>query len=446
MLQSVLVTGKATWSEDVSMFFARGLPLEEVYVRFMFGPILGADGRTVEGIFAPCTETTEQVVGARRLEILRKLGEKTGAARSLQAACDRATAILTENPRDVPFAAIYLISHSGTEAGIVSAAGLGPAAGFGQLPSRVNLTEPGPSSWPLSSVYRMQRAVEVDLVGLNEKFPGGPWRDPAAQSVVLPIPAMAGALAGLLVVGVSSRRVLDSSYRTFFDLVAGQISALIAAAKAFQEENRDPSDRAVEVNVLAQDITELKRAEESLRESDRRKDEFLATLSHELRNPIAPIQNAVQILKTIEAPEPRLEWCRDVIEQQIGYMARLMEDLLDVSRITRNKLELRKQAMDLRESIRDAVAISSPAMAAAGHKLTVILPPESMPLHADSTRLTQVFVNILNNAAKYMDKSGQIWLGVKVVPGEKKPRRQGSRGQDQRQRDRHFRGSPFTHL
>jgi PAS domain S-box-containing protein len=163
---------------------------------------------------------------------------------------------------------------------------------------------------------------------------------------------------------------------------------------------------------------DLKRHVEELTASERRKDQFLATLSHELRNPIAPIRNAVQILKAIDFTEPKFVWCREVIEQQITHMARLMEDLLDVNRIMQNKLEVRKQIVSLADVIRQAVATSSPEIEAAGHRLTVMLPPERMLLEADATRLTQAFVNLLNNAAKYMDKEGQIWLGVKVAASE----------------------------
>jgi PAS domain S-box-containing protein len=173
---------------------------------------------------------------------------------------------------------------------------------------------------------------------------------------------------------------------------------------------------------VIRDVSERKRLEEHLKEhveelkaAERRKDQFLATLSHELRNPIAPIRNAVEILKTLETTDAKFVWCRDLIEEQITHMARLMEDLLDVSRIAQNKLEVRKHSVDLREVIRAAVASSSPEITAAGHKLTVMLPPEPMPLFADLTRLTQAFVNLLNNAAKYVDKSGQIWLGVKLI-------------------------------
>ena len=171
------------------------------------------------------------------------------------------------------------------------------------------------------------------------------------------------------------------------------------------------------VGSLAVDITERKRLEEELeqriaefKEADRRKDEFLAMLSHELRNTLAPIANAVQILKTLDGADPKLRWCRDLIDQQINLMSRLMEDLLDVSRITRDRLPLRKQLVELSRAVDEAVQISRPLIEANGHELTVDLPVDRLMLDGDPARLTQVFANLLNNAAKYMERNGKIRL------------------------------------
>jgi len=163
------------------------------------------------------------------------------------------------------------------------------------------------------------------------------------------------------------------------------------------------------------DITERKRAEQKLADANRRKDEFLATLSHELRNPLAPIRNAVQILNTISPATPTLEWCRDLIDKQVSQMARLMEDLLDLTRITRSTLELRKQPADLRAVIDGAIETSRPLIEAGRHKLTVDLPAQKMMLDGDPARLMQVFANLLNNAAKYMEADGQIHVKAELV-------------------------------
>jgi PAS fold len=124
MLEDVRRTGAATWSDDFLFFFERDLPREEVHVRFTYGPILAADGRTVEGVFCPCTEITDEVVGARRLETLRKLGVKSPESRSVRAACAEAARVLSGAPHDIPFAAIYVVDEEGDGASLVASAGL----------------------------------------------------------------------------------------------------------------------------------------------------------------------------------------------------------------------------------------------------------------------------------------------------------------------------------
>jgi PAS domain S-box-containing protein len=149
-----------------------------------------------------------------------------------------------------------------------------------------------------------------------------------------------------------------------------------------------------------------------LREADRRKDEFLATLAHELRNPLAPIRNSVQIMSLVNSLDPALARARDVIERQVRQMTRLVDDLLDVSRITRGKIQLQRLPTDLASIIRDAVETTSPTIVAAGHELQVSLPSTAIQVDADHVRLSQVFANLLHNAAKYTEPGGRISLAV----------------------------------
>jgi PAS domain S-box-containing protein len=161
---------------------------------------------------------------------------------------------------------------------------------------------------------------------------------------------------------------------------------------------------------IVRDITVRKQAEAALREVDRRKNEFLAMLAHELRNPLAPIRNAVQVLLLKGSHDPDLKWSRDVISRQVAHMARLLDDLLDVSRISHRKLELRKERIELAEVIGNAVETSRPLIDSGGHDLAVVLPSAPVYLQADSVRLAQVFANLLNNAAKYTQPGGHIRL------------------------------------
>ena len=163
---------------------------------------------------------------------------------------------------------------------------------------------------------------------------------------------------------------------------------------------------------LTVDLVERLRYERAFEDADRRKDEFLATLAHELRNPLAPIRNALQILEYKCPPDPELRWCHQVIDRQVGHMARLLEDLLDVSRITRDRLELQRSPVALASVLEDAIEASRPMLESGGHELVVALPNEAIELHVDAIRLAQVFSNLLNNAAKYTPDPSRIRLWV----------------------------------
>jgi signal transduction histidine kinase len=194
------------------------------------------------------------------------------------------------------------------------------------------------------------------------------------------------------------------------------VALLVSAAM----EAMHSSHRRAEVQrkQLEEQYRKREEAEEALRQADRRKDEFLATLAHELRNPLAPICNSVQLLRLIGPAEPDVEEVRDVIERQVSYMTRIIEDLLDMSRIAQNKLQLRTERIALAEVVQRAVETSRPLVEAAGHQLTVNLPPEAIYLDADPTRLAQVFVNLLNNAAKYTEQGGRISLTAERNGGD----------------------------
>jgi PAS domain S-box-containing protein len=166
------------------------------------------------------------------------------------------------------------------------------------------------------------------------------------------------------------------------------------------------------INMLL-DTTERRRTEAALRDADRRKDEFLAVLAHELRNPLAPIRNALHILRRSAADRATVDQVRDVMERQVEHIARLVDDLVEVSRITRGKLELRKERVELAEIIRTAVETSQPLIDAARHQLDIRLPDEPLVLDVDPVRIAQILVNLLNNAAKYTEEGGQIRLAVR---------------------------------
>lgn len=160
------------------------------------------------------------------------------------------------------------------------------------------------------------------------------------------------------------------------------------------------------------DVTDLKNAETALKDADRRKDEFLATLAHELRNPLAPLSNALQVVRMSDDMNASMGELRDLMERQVSHLTRLVNDLMEVSRISRGKIELRREPVELSAVIRTAIEISQPLIDEAGHRFKVSVPPEAIFVDADHVRLSQVLTNLLTNAAKYTESGGLIELAV----------------------------------
>ena len=174
----------------------------------------------------------------------------------------------------------------------------------------------------------------------------------------------------------------------------------------------ETSNRSLEIEML-----ERRGAEDALRAADRRKDEFLATLAHELRNPLAPLGNGLELLKHADRHPGLGEKTRDIMERQLRQMVRLVDDLLDVSRISTGKLALRKENVELQAVVRDAIESTGPFIQSRSHQLEVSMPSAPICLDADRTRLAQIFSNLLNNAAKFTDPGGHIRLEVKTGAG-----------------------------
>jgi signal transduction histidine kinase/CheY-like chemotaxis protein len=208
-------------------------------------------------------------------------------------------------------------------------------------------------------------------------------------------------------------------------LLVFTLSATLATLAGYTLSNmaalRRDRDRAVgqieqrvteRTGELASRNAELRLTEDRLRDADRRKDEFLATLAHELRNPLAPIRTAVVILKSDHATDRERDAARTIIDRQVTHMARLIDDLLDVSRITAGKLPMRKTHLGLSEVITQAVATVQPHLDKAKHRLTVSLPREAVTIDGDEARLSQVFANLLHNACKYTEPGGEITINA----------------------------------
>jgi PAS domain S-box-containing protein len=376
MLEGVFTTGRATWSQDLLLVLDRNLSQEEGYFTFSYSPILDSQN-SVKGIFCACFETTEQVVGTRRLETLRKLGVQALETRTVDDACEEAARVLAENPYDIPFAAIYLVDGAGTRAELKS------LAGFSQddhpFPSPISVSDGDVSPWPLASTLRSRRTAETsDLDATGLRLPGGPWPEPASKAVTLPIfAAERENLSGLAVLGVSPRRVLDDAYRTFFGLIAGHIGTAISDAKAYEAEQ--------------------KRAE-ALAELDRAKTAFFSNVSHEFRTPltlmIGPLEDE---LRENPAARDRLE----IAHRSSLRLLKLVNTLLDFSRIEAGRIDASYEPTDLAAYTAELASVFRSAVEKAGLRLVVDCPPLPEPVYVDREMWEKIVLNLLSNAFKF---------------------------------------------
>jgi signal transduction histidine kinase/CheY-like chemotaxis protein len=222
--------------------------------------------------------------------------------------------------------------------------------------------------------------------GDAERIPEAAWK----STLVVPLRARGKTLGALALVTAQSDRVYGSS-----DLVLAE----------------DLGNRAA----MAIDNARLYR---DIQEADRRKNEFLAMLAHELRNPLTPIRNAVQVIRLAGPDQPDLNWARDVIDRQVSHLVRLVDDLLDVSRITRGKIRLQMEPVDVASIVERAVETSQPLIDSRRHELIVTVPSKPIWVKGDPARLSQILSNLLNNAAKYTDEGGQVLLTVEKDSGQ----------------------------
>jgi signal transduction histidine kinase/CheY-like chemotaxis protein len=267
---------------------------------------------------------------------------------------------------------------------------------FGLTTAQATEVATQPTADTLWGIVAEQRKPLVLNHLQTTELPPARWLRELGARCFVAFPLLAqGRLHGVAVFVSRTRDQLREGDLQVIRTVCDQVSAMLERARLVEE---------LHVN------------ERSLKRADRAKDDFIATLAHELRNPLAPIRNAVGIMRHADqASAQQLAWCRDIIERQVVQMTRLLEDLLDVSRVTRNKIDLRRERLDLMHAIEQAVEASRPLIEARQQRLVLELRPEPLILYGDLTRLTQVLSNLLNNAAKYTDAGGQITLSVQAT-------------------------------
>jgi signal transduction histidine kinase len=378
MVDRVIHRAESTWSDDLMLFMQRNGYPEECYFTFSYSPIRDESGG-VGGMFCACTETTTKVLGERRLRTLGDLAAETAEARTVPDACRLAARVLDENAADLPFALVYLFEEGGRRARLAVAAGV--EEGEEVSPAVIEVGVPG-EPWPLGSILAGHGTAKVRSLGSRfVSIPARPWPEPPASAMVLPITDRGQeSPLGALVVGVSPRRALDADYRSFLDLVAGQIATAVANARAYEEERR----RA-----------------EALAELDRAKTAFFGNVSHEFRTPLTlmlgPLEDALAGGRLPAEEREQIE----VAHRNGLRLLKLVNALLDFSRFEAGRLQAVYQATDAAALTADLASVFRSAAERGGLRLIVDCPPLPEPVWLDRDMWEKIVLNLISNAFKF---------------------------------------------
>jgi PAS domain S-box-containing protein len=383
MLNSVLATGQPTWSEDLLLPMARHGYWEETYWTYSYSPLHDDDG-TVRGVFTAVTDTTERVIGARRLAALQGLAAHAGAARTVEQACGLVGAALSRAQADIPYFALYLKADG--------------AAGFSlatATPGAEDLARA--ERWPLTAALAESQPLAVhDLLDRVGELPAGSWPEPPTQAMVLPLFA-GGEPIGALVLAASAGHRLDDAYRTFMGLVARQTASLINSASAYRAQQR-----------RAEDLAEL----------DRAKTTFFSNISHEFRTPLTLIMGPVQDLRTrLQDRDATVRDDLDVVYRNGLRLGKLVNALLDFSRIEAGRGQAHYEPVDLAAFTADLGSVFRAAFQRAGLAFEVDCPPLGEPAYVDREMWEKVVLNLLSNALKYT-VAGSVRLSLATADGQ----------------------------
>ena len=395
LIDAPFTGGPATWMDDIPLEINRHGFVEETHFTIAYSPVPDDTApRGIGGVLATVHEITEKVVGERRVAALRDLGARAAEAKSAEDACVIAAQTLGAHAKDVPFALLYLIDGDGTTARLAGTAGV--AAGDPIGPPIVALDAvAAAAAWPLAEAVRSEAIVVVsDLTARFGRVPPGPWSDPPRAAVVVPVRSnKAHELAGVLVAGVSPRLTLDELYRSFFDLVAGQIATSIANARAYEEERR----RA-----------------EALAEIDRAKTVFFSNVSHEFRTPLTlllgPLEDLLDAKRSRDPVEQREQL--NLAHRNALRLLKLVNTLLDFSRIEAGRVEANFEATDLGAYTAELASAFRSAIEKAGLRLIVDCGPVAAPVYVDRDMWEKIVLNLLSNAFKFT-LEGEIEVRVR---------------------------------
>jgi len=385
LVQTPFTGGPATWMEDIYLEPNRYGFKEETHFTIAYSPVPDESAPNgIGGVLATVHEITEKVVGERRVLALRDLSTRAGEAKSGEEACEVAAQTLGIYSKDIPFALLYLIDANGKRAYLSGVAGI--AVGTIASPQLIDLsTADSELTWPLGEVLKTETSQFVDQLTarFGEASPRGPWDDPPNEALVLPIRSnIAHQLSAFLVAGISPRLLLNDSYRSFLELVAGQIATAIANARAYEDERR----RA-----------------EALAELDRAKTTFFSNVSHEFRTPLTlmlgPLDEILARPDDSLAPDQRSQI---LLAHRNGLrLLKLVNTLLDFSRIEAGRTQASYEPTDLAAYTAELASVFRSAIEKAGLKLLVNCPSLSEPIYVDREMWEKIVLNLVSNAFKF---------------------------------------------
>ncbi|MFI0897579.1 SpoIIE family protein phosphatase [Streptomyces sp. NPDC020983] len=394
-ISGVLSTGKATWDEALLLVLERSGYPEETYHTFSYSP-LRDDADAVVGMLCVVREDTDRVIGERRMATLRDLGSDPSVARTEEQTLAFTTRQLARNDRDLPFTLTYLFGEDG---GAELAGATGLAAGHPAAPARLpaGAAADPEAVWPVGEAAASRTAV-VALDGpAFADLPAGPWPRPPAQALVVPLLQQGGTPYGFLVAGLNRYRRPDEATRGFVELVASHLAAGIGSARSYRAQAR--------------------RAEE-LAELDRAKTTFFSNVSHEFRTPLALIMGPAEELQArLAGADPRVREEVEVIRRNGMRLGKLVNTLLDFSRIEAGRLQARYEGADLAALTAELASVFRSAVERAGLSFEVDCHPLPEPVFLDRTMWEKVVLNLLSNALKFTFDGG-IRLTVRDGDGE----------------------------
>lgn len=386
---AVMQHGASTWNDRVLLNMERRGYVEETYFTFSYSPCFNDQGE-VGGVFCTCTEETGRVLGERRLKTLGELSAAVLESRNAQDACTSAAQALAGNAHDLPFVLFYLqdTPHS---VRLVARTGVDDP----QLAvPEVSLLDTG-ADWPLQAAAATREPQLVNGIELRSHVPAGPWPEPVQDALVMALPSPTpGGPGGFMVAGLNPRRPLDAEYRDWLSLVAQRVASAIADARTFEEERQ----RA-----------------RALAELDRAKTAFFSNVSHELRTPLALMLGPVGELLQDPVLDEQARHALTLAQRNGRRLQRLVNTLLDFSRIEAGRMQACFQPLDLSAYTAELAAFFDSAARKAGLELAIRCEPLEAPVYVDRGMWERIVFNLVSNAVKYT-LAGRISVRLRSTP------------------------------